>query len=389
MSEKKRISEKISDLNLKNILAYLIRNPKGVARTELCKNLHVSFPAVSSNVKKLMEQGLVLEEEQQLENGSVGRNPKIICLNKEYGIVVAVHVGYKTVEISLLNMMSSVIYRRDFEISKRVAFEELINILTNEISEALSVISLTYDTENLVGVSIALPGIIDNETSKLMSSKFYNWQDVDLPDSIKINGYETNLYWENDSNVLASGIFYKNPELENILAFYMGVGIGIGIFINKKLYSGSRGMAGEMGNITFPMGEETVSLEKFISEESLVSFARENLGIENQSFTETLKMMDDRFDDKKVRENLKIVSNYVGNFFAILLRAFDPQKIAFDGTVVRNCPNLSKMIADKLMGFTDISEDQICIANGNENTIIKGLYSITVGKSLGLEEFGG
>ncbi len=389
MSEKKRISEKISDLNLKNILGYLIRNPEGVARTELCKNLHVSFPAVSNNVKKLMEQGIVLEEEKVQENGSVGRNPKIVKLNGNYGMVITVHVGYRTVEINMLDMSMKIINRMEFEISKNISFNDLLEVLIHKINAGMVSCETGFENGNVVGVSVALPGVVDNVEKKLVSSKFYNWSGISLPEILNVSGNDVSVFWENDSNVLATGIFFRNPELDNILAFYMGVGIGIGIFINKKLYTGSRGMAGEMGRITFPVGDKTISLEQFISEKALVDFARENLGIEEKNYQLALRKMDERIDDNKVREKLDIVSNYIGNFFAILVRAFDPQKVTFDGTVVRNCPNLSGLIVEKLIEYSQINENQICIANSSEKTMSRGLYSIVIGKSLGLEYFGG
>jgi len=387
MSEKRRVSEKISNFNLKNILRYLIRNNEGVTRSELCKNLHVSFPAVTFNLKKLMEQGLVTEEDIQLENSTIGRNPKIIKLNEKYGIIVSIHIGYKIVEILFLNTKADVIYKNDFEIPKNISFSELNEMLAQKVNKNASLCDFKNGAENILAVAVALPGIIDKEKLKLISSKFYNWQNIELPEYMKINDSKTNIYWENDSNVLARGIFYKNPELDNILAFYMGVGIGIGIIINKKLYTGSRGMAGEMGNITFPMREKTVNLEQFISEESLIKFAKENMNIEEKEHHKILREMDKRIDDEKLRENFEVISNYVGIFFALIARAFDPQKIVFDGTIVRNCPNLSHMITGKLRNFTDVKEDQVYIVDGNETTMVKGLYAIAIDKSLDLEFF--
>lgn len=388
MREKRRISEKISDMNLKNVLKYLIRNPEGVARTQLCKELHVSFPAISSNVKKMMEQGLIVEEDKQTGNVTLGRTPKIVKLNEEYGVIAAVHIGYKSVSVSVLNMKAVILCKLDFEVSRKISFSQLCTTLVQKINEALDRSSLgdceAY-SQNLIAISIALPGIIDGENSKLVSSKYYKWQDVELPQFMMINDMEVDVYWENDSNVLARGVFYEDSRLDNILAFYMGRGVGIGIIINKKLYSGSRGMAGEMGDITFPMGEKTVSLEQFISEESLVQFAREKMNIDEPDNLSVLVKMDEKIEDEKYRENFKVISNYVGNFFALLVRAFDPQKVVFDGTIARNCPNLSHMIVDKLRNFTDIGEEQLCVADGNETTMLKGLFLIAICKALELE----
>lgn len=383
--EKRRISEKISDYNLKNILKYLIKNIDGVSRKELCENLGISFPAVSFNVKKLMEQGLVVETVEQLEEVRLGRNPKVLKLNEEYGVVIGIHIGYKNAEIIVQDITGKFLLREDFEIPKKIVFEDLKGIIVGKLTESIEKISADYFIENIVAISIAVPGIIDNENNQLISSKFYQWENIELPSEFHFNGFHTEVFWENDSNVLARGFFQKNVDLDNLLAFYMGVGIGIGIIINGKLYSGSRGMAGEMGKITFPMGDETVNLEQFISEDSLVKFARETLSITGLSFSQTLRSMDERIEDQKIRGNFKVISNYVGNFFALLIRAFDPQKVVFDGTVVRKCPNLSHMIASRLRDFTDISEEQICIADENEITMINGLYSIAMEKALELE----
>ncbi len=72
---KSRISEKISETNKKRILYYLFKNYNTfTTRTNISKDLNISFPAVSNNVAQLIEEGFILEELDT--SSSLGRRSK-------------------------------------------------------------------------------------------------------------------------------------------------------------------------------------------------------------------------------------------------------------------------------------------------------------------------
>ena len=78
----------------------------------------------------------------------------------------------------------------------------------------------------------------------------YNRQDLAVLEK-EINKYiDIPVFAENDVNVISFGeyIIRGKDELKNIVTIAIGTGIGAGIIINEKIYSGENGTAGEIAH---------------------------------------------------------------------------------------------------------------------------------------------
>ena len=58
---------------------------------------------------------------------------------------------------------------------------------------------------------------------------------------------------DNDANAAAWGAYWLEAKgkVKNLIGITLGTGIGSGIIINKKLYRGATGSAGEIGHMPF------------------------------------------------------------------------------------------------------------------------------------------
>ncbi|GEM_PF-166384 len=65
-------------------------------------------------------------------------------------------------------------------------------------------------------------------------------------------GLGTTCFVENDTNAMAYGEYQSSDQtFKNLLYVYVGWGLGLGIIIDGKLYTGSQGFAGEIGHMPF------------------------------------------------------------------------------------------------------------------------------------------
>ena len=62
-----------------------------MSKADLARELGMSFPAISANVKILIEQGRVKESGEG--DNSLGRKSTLLSFNEEMGVVVGVDVG--------------------------------------------------------------------------------------------------------------------------------------------------------------------------------------------------------------------------------------------------------------------------------------------------------
>ncbi|MGB9665547.1 MAG: ROK family protein, partial [Ignavibacteria bacterium] len=101
------------------------------------------------------------------------------------------------------------------------------------------------------GIGIGFPGKVDSEKGVVISApNFNNWKNVPVRKKLLKFGYP--VFIDNDANCAALGelIFGRGKNLENFIMVTLGTGVGGGIIINKKLFRGESGGAGEIGHIT-------------------------------------------------------------------------------------------------------------------------------------------
>ncbi|MGV3025116.1 ROK family protein [Clostridium thermobutyricum] len=107
-----------------------------------------------------------------------------------------------------------------------------------------------YDEKyKLKGIAISAPGFIDSYTGYMKTGgaikDFYNFNLKKVLEE-KLN---INVEIENDANcvLLAEKWLGNGIECKNFLVMTIGTGIGGGMYINDKLYTGANFMAGEFG----------------------------------------------------------------------------------------------------------------------------------------------
>ena len=104
-----------------------------------------------------------------------------------------------------------------------------------------------------------------------------DFEDVNLK-SILSKKYKVNVFVENDANcaALAEKHFGHGKNAKNFVLLTLGTGIGGGVIINNKLYTGTNGTASEPGHMII----EGKHLEQIASGPATVKLARE-LGLKN------------------------------------------------------------------------------------------------------------
>ena len=105
---------------------------------------------------------------------------------------------------------------------------------------------------DLIVIGVGAPGLLNPETGILFTSpNLPGWRDVPLRDIIQEKlGKKTFLI--NDANAAALGEFYFGAArgARNFIYITISTGIGGGIVIDGKIYSGAIGAAGEVGHMT-------------------------------------------------------------------------------------------------------------------------------------------
>lgn len=120
--------------------------------------------------------------------------------------------------------------------------------LLDRIGSTITDLAKRHD---VIGIGMGLPGMVNlDQTIVRNPPNLPGWETVHAAEEIS---RRTDLVCriENDANIAALGSlhFGVGKKFENFIIITLGTGVGGGIIINKKLYKGSMGMAGELGHV--------------------------------------------------------------------------------------------------------------------------------------------
>ncbi|HTK81210.1 MAG TPA: ROK family protein [Bacteroidota bacterium] len=109
-----------------------------------------------------------------------------------------------------------------------------------------------YKETECMGIGIGSPGVISvNEGLVKNPPNFANWDEVSLSKAIR-KATDLPIFVENDANVaaIAEANFGAGAEYKHFLYVIWGTGVGGGIIVDKKIYRGPYGGAGEIGHVS-------------------------------------------------------------------------------------------------------------------------------------------
>lgn len=300
-----------------------------MSKADLARKLGMSFPAISANVKILIEQGHVRESGEG--DNSLGRKSMLLSFNEEMGFVIGVDIGRFWIRVMVADLMGKVLgYVKAPAVSGDDA-EELHDAVVDVIRQALAKSGKTE--QDILCIGMGLPGVIRGDT--ILLAPYF--PDIDLKAFKKriAEKFETELILENSVNMGAIGEQAEGAGkgYGNFIVINYGVGVGSALVLNGKIYSGSHNAAGEIGYmVAEPMKlrgsfEEVGVLESIISKEKIEKF------ISHDNFQQEVEKLVERYraDDLYVRSVLDEISVNIGVTLINLCAALDLEAVIISG----------------------------------------------------------
>ncbi|HAI86449.1 MAG TPA: hypothetical protein DCL63_05595 [Firmicutes bacterium] len=241
----------IRDINM-SLVVNAIRQHGPISRVDVARATGLGRSTVSGIV------GLLLKEEFVRETGSghsdansptVGRPPVMLEFIPHSRFVVAVKLGPEAITAAVTDLDANVIGSVERPISARLSE----GAVRRQISEAVyAVVSdCRVSLDRVIGVGVAVPGIVDSRTGVSISPQFFLWQNLPLRNLLE-EEFGVPVFMDNDANAatLAEKLKGYGRQASDFVCVTIGIGIGAGIIIDNKLYRGAIAGAGEIGHVT-------------------------------------------------------------------------------------------------------------------------------------------
>ena len=334
------------NINLKKAVITYFANIGNATIADLCKELNLSIPKVTNLLNDLIHDGMVQDNGKIDSSG--GRKPNIYGLISDSVLFIGVDVKKNHINIGLTDLSKNII-----KISEKIPYqlnntkeslENLCGLINQFINDAPT------PKEKILGIGINLSGRI-NHTSGYSYSFFY-FEEEPLTKIIEAK-VGISVFLENDTKAMACGEFSSGgiaKAEKDVLFLNLDYGIGLGIFIDGKIYYGKSGYAGEFGHI--PLFDNEIlchcgkkgCLETEASGWALTRMFKEKIKEGSTSIITTTKKnvedieMDDIIfaannDDVLAIELIGKIGSNIGRGIALLINIFNPELVILGGSL--------------------------------------------------------
>jgi glucokinase len=192
--------------------------------------------------------------------------------------------------------------------------------------------------KNVSSIGIGVPGLTIAGTAYDVVN-IPSWKELPLQQLME-ERYQLPVLINNDANCFALGEFYfgKGKGHESMVGLTIGTGLGSGIIIHKKLYTGKAGGAGEFGMADY--------LDKYYEYYASGQFFKNVYEADGESVFKKAK--------EGNAEALRIYGEFgthLGNAVKMILYALDTELIILGGSVRHAFPYFSKTMWQQIQTF--------------------------------------
>ncbi len=267
-------------------------------------------------------------------------------------INIGIDLGGTKILAVVLDDKFKVQARRKEKVATGVSPQETALAMKNLAMKAVEKAGASWDDIAHLGISI--PSSVDPVSGEAFHSPALGWKNIPIR-KIMSEAFGMTPVIENDVNcgALAEHRLGAAKNFKNVVAYFVGTGLGGGIIIDGKLFKGTRGLAGELGHETVEFGGRKCGcgkrgcIEAYCSKTAfarrLAKFAENKKARkrlykyfgDDLSRIKSSQLLDAWNDgDKIVRGVVEEGFGMLGVAAANMVTILDPQCIVFGGGVV-------------------------------------------------------
>ncbi len=286
--------------------------------------------------------------------------------------IIGIDIGGTKVAGGLVNLnarlVKSVVVPTRAEEGFKTSLGQIMEVITSLITHA-------GGKERVLGIGICAPGPLNPNTGLVINPpNLPGWRNIQLARFVE-KKFCIPTKVENDANAagLAEVLFGAAVGCRDIFYVTVSTGVGTGIIINRKIYHGKNGVAGEGGHVSidfrspYRCGCGTLGcIEALAAGPAMVRRARVRLEQEHTAVSLlrarthghlsriTPKMIEDaaREGDPIAREIVDETGFFLGVWLAGMITLLDPEAIVIGGGVARIGKPLLDRIRETIPDYT-------------------------------------
>lgn len=351
----------MAQANKYNVLKCLMRETP-INRAAIARKTQLSIPSVMSITDDLLSSGIIAPGGKGESTG--GKRPELLELVPDRLFYIGVDVGRTMVRVVGLDLACQVRFSCREATGDPFPERDFVSRLCRLVERCAAALG---EAEKIMGVGIAMPGLIERETGRVLFSPDFGWKDVPLQDWMA-GSLPYRVLVENANRALALNEVWTllgadGPGEHTTLCVNLGHGIGGALVLGESdVYCGSSGTSGEIGHITVDRDGPLCAcgnagcLEAVASGEAIARQARDTVawGISSQiaslsqghgeAIDAKLVFEAARLGDETAGNILARAAEYIGIGLATAINLLDPDWVVLCGGLMKNGPKFLEAI---------------------------------------------
>jgi predicted NBD/HSP70 family sugar kinase len=232
------------DIN-RRIALNVIHEHQPISRAELARRMKVTRGVAGVLVQELLDQDLIYEG--TTGEAAFGRKPTLLHIKSHDRLAIAVDVRFSKTYVMICDFSGRQLAIEAYDTIFSIT--EFVRDLRDRIRRLLKTHGIT---DGIEGVGVAVPGMVDQRTGRVLNAPALGWRDVELRNPLAVaTGLPVEI--ENSGRACTLALLWlergEGVRPQNFV--YVGVsdGVGVGVVVNGELLRGSDHIAGEFAHV--------------------------------------------------------------------------------------------------------------------------------------------
>lgn len=335
-------NELIRGINSRLVLEKIL-NEGPISRASIAASLGLTKATVSTIVLNLIEENLIREIGS--DNVALGRKPILLEFCKENGNIISIDLGVNSIVAFTSDLKGNNCGLKQYR--NHYKREEIINGLLGIIRRTMSGLSKT--PFGVVSICIGIHGTVHE--NEITFAPYYDYAYLPIAKTLESElGIPVILENEANLSIIGEKCFCFNAQ--NLIGISVHSGIGVGIIINGKLFTGRNGNAGEFGHTIVeahgrkcPCGNQGC-LEQYTSERAILNDYAKALNINSTSIDKLIA--DYNNGDEIAISMINRFVSYIAVGINNLINTFNPEVVIINSGFTIYIPDLIERIDTEL-----------------------------------------
>lgn len=235
----------VRQMNRQHVLE-LFSDGRPRSRAAVARATGLTKPSVASIIDSLLEEELLVPAGVGEAGVVGGRRPNLVAFNPDARAYVGVHLDVRSSSVAVADALGRTLAQATAPsaVGDAAAGVRQLEPLVRGTAERAGV-----PADRIASVGVSVSGLVDHRSGHCVLAPNLDWHDVPLRQWVEeLFGVPAVIYNEAHAGALAEQRFGWGEGVANFVRIMVSAGIGAGVVLDSRLFSGAAGIGGEIGH---------------------------------------------------------------------------------------------------------------------------------------------